>query len=299
MREVIRETGKILLLALIEELVRNLFPDYVVWAWMLALTYLTYELLRWKRIKKAGTRSRERLSQGQNMWAYFVVAIFGAFLFIAFWYGVNKVYGRYTKILATKETKKESSQKEQAEVQSSPLHSEPDKPRHQRKPIVVASDSRSLNPIGPPEPPVADSQEMRDEQVYAELSPIEICDRLARAAHEMKKFDMNWPQPEYPELDSPDNVPEGPERDKARAKYYQTLKERGEAQDREPIERVTRFNSVFADTLGLLGEAYQRWPEVKHMGKCDFQASMKLGDADVCADSIYAIVRTIRDKYPN
>jgi hypothetical protein len=51
-RTILVEFGKIVLLVVVEELVRNLYPQGVRIAWMASLIYLTYEIAHAEKVRK-------------------------------------------------------------------------------------------------------------------------------------------------------------------------------------------------------------------------------------------------------
>src|SRR2546430_11306141 len=101
--EIGREGRKILVLAVVEEIVRNLATNYVAYAWMLALIFLTYEVLHTQRAKKIGVGLYRTYGVQHRTMSYVVLGVLGAALFIAYWVGVQKAYARYSAIIAKKE----------------------------------------------------------------------------------------------------------------------------------------------------------------------------------------------------
>lgn len=122
------------MLAVIEETVRNLLPNYVVWAWMLALAYAAYELIHSKRLKKKAIIIRKKLSKRENVLAYILLTVCGAALFGAFWYGVNKAHARYIRMSSPRESHDTTAGAESPEVRkpspSMPITQSP--PQHRK-----------------------------------------------------------------------------------------------------------------------------------------------------------------------
>lgn len=75
--------------------VLDAFLPFLPWLWLAIAAFLTLELLRNERILLRITKVRNGITkkgESRLMASYIVVALIGAFLFVAYWWGITTIF---------------------------------------------------------------------------------------------------------------------------------------------------------------------------------------------------------------
>src|SRR5207302_9107184 len=87
-------------LAVIEETARQLFPDFLAFAWMVILCALTWELLNHAKVKPYTLKLYRTVGVNHRMFSYIFAAVTGAVLLVGYWWTIEKIFTKPPKKVA-------------------------------------------------------------------------------------------------------------------------------------------------------------------------------------------------------
>jgi hypothetical protein len=73
------------------EVIKPTIP-YLPFIWLSVWAYYTWDVLKTRRVLNLARRIKDRLSGSRPMYSYVLVAVFGAALFMSYWWGLNSFF---------------------------------------------------------------------------------------------------------------------------------------------------------------------------------------------------------------
>jgi hypothetical protein len=150
--------------ALTAEIIKSWIP-YLPSIWLVVLAHYTWEGLTWGPVLRWSRSIRSGLSPRRKNMSYAVVACLGAFLFTAYWWGLNR-------LLAPKIAAYEGAQKTETATQSPPTKPEEKQQPEQKDNAGTSGTPKSSTRSGESNPPQHDEAPRATPKVGAPPRPV-------------------------------------------------------------------------------------------------------------------------------